>query len=228
MFDQIRMVGSISASVNHLNKRDEDEENPLYHPQMSSHSSTLPRTGGAFPTNHMLTNGTLMRKPPRMNKLNNSNNENAAALPRFAGKTGGGVQLGTRSSVVSSGVSRGEGDGAVVSVITDPNHDTADGCYGEDDDEEKRRNIVEFLPDYSDDSADEALYKPDKGITSTLSKFSTVYRVDSAIESAASKYGPSKLTQDLNRSKSEGVLFHRPGSSADGDIIEGKLGHCKQ
>ena len=196
------MVGSISASVTHLNK---PEENPSYPQQISS---TLPRT------NHtMLTNGTLMRKPPRMNKLNN---ENSTTLNRK------NVQLGTRSSVVS-GLSRGEGDGAVVSVITDPQHDAESDGQDDpaDEEEEKRRNMVEFLPDYSDDSADEALYKPDKGITSTLSKFSTVYRVDSAIESAASKYASSKLTQDLNRSKSDGILFHR-AESVDGDIVEGR------
>ena len=65
------------------------------------------------------------------------------------------------------------------------------------------QNIVEFLPDYSDSEDDQLLRQE----LESAKNLPTVYRVGSVGDFEI--HGGTKLTEDLNRAKSDGLLFER-------------------
>ena len=78
-----------------------------------------------------------------------------------------------------------------------------------DDDDQ----LVEFLPDYSD-SEDDEMYRI--AARSEKARLSTVYRVAPDFENLRQKHrsgSKTKLTEELSRAKSDGVLFEQSDSA---------------
>ena len=106
---------------------------------------------------------------------------------------------------------RGEGDGGSTEYHLAEEH-----------------NMVEFMPDYSDDDEEDdqdnlAYRVTTKSATRSHSGFlTTMYRVGSLVDfsnggsqitqSQQGQMKNPKLTEDLNRAKSDGVLFEQPES----------------
>lgn len=216
---QIRTVGTVSVSAEHLNN--DAPPPPRQTPVDPQHVySTLPRTSkGQYSGDNgnprhgndpprVYTNGTLKRKiSPGSKSLGSKSGDgifsrgNSLKQGKMVNKSTS--MVGDKSPL--STLTRMPGDGAVVSneFLATP--------------EEESQQMVEFLPDYSD-SEEETFGPPGIGYGLGRKKpngMATMYRVGS-LRQINQKNG--KLTEELHRAKSDGLLFDQ----SDSVTFEGK------